>query len=199
MFLSDSQALTLILHYKYAILFPIAFAEGPMIMFLSGVWLHLGYFSLIPLYCTLFLGDWLADFLWYALGYYATGPLLKKYGKFLGVTEEVFQKIEGLFSRHPNKIIFISKVTMGFGFALATLLAAGAVKVPVKRFGLMTFLGGLIWVGLLLSIGYFFGNLYGIINEKFQVISVVAAVAAISTILYGVRRYLRQRLLQSKI
>lgn len=199
MFLADTQIVELILQYKYAILLPIAFVEGPMIMFLSGTLYRFGYFELVPLYLTLLIGDLIADFFWYGLGYYASRPLLKKYGHFLNITEEVFQKIEGLFHRHQNKILFISKITMGFGFALATLLAAGASRVPFKKYVLLNLFGGFIWTAFLMALGYFFGNLYTKINQEFQLISIVAAVVVISFALYGVRKYLRSRLLKGKI
>lgn len=199
MFLSESEIVALILQYKYVILLPIAFVEGPMIMFLSGTLYRFGYFDLLPLYFTLLIGDWIADFFWYGLGYYASRPLLKKYGHFLGITEEVFQKIEGLFHRHQSKILFISKITMGFGFAIGTLLAAGASRVPFKKYATLNLLGGFIWTGLLMALGYFFGNLYTKISEEFQLVSIVAAVIVISLALYGVRKYLRNRLLKGKI
>ncbi|MDP3956847.1 MAG: DedA family protein [bacterium] len=199
MVFSDSQVIALVLQYKYAILLPIAFVEGPMIMFFGGILYRLGYFELLPLYFTLLIGDLIADFFWYGLGYYASRPLLKKYGHWFSINEEVFQKIERLFHRHQNKILFISKITMGFGFALATLIAAGAAKVPFKKYAVLNLLGGFIWTGLLLALGYFFGNLYGLIGEQFRLLSLVAAAVLLFSVLYGVRRYLRERLLRNKL
>ena len=199
MFFSDTQIIALVLQYKYMILLPIAFVEGPIIMFLGGTLYHFGYFELIPLYFPLLVGDLLADFFWYGLGYYASRPLLKKYGHFLSITEEVFNKIEQLFHHHQIKILFISKITMGFGFALATLIAAGASHVPFKKYATINLLGGFIWTGLLMALGYFFGDLYSKINEEFRLVSILSVLVAISFILYGVRKYLRNRLLKNKL
>ena len=88
---------------------------------------------------------------------------------------------------------------MGFGFALATLIAAGASHVPFKKYATINLLGGFIWTGLLMALGYFFGDLYSKINEEFRLVSILSVLVAISFILYGVRKYLRNRLLKNKL
>ena len=62
-------------------------------------------------------------------------------------------KIEVFFHKHQDKILFISKITMGFGFAVATLFTAGLVKIPFKKYAMFNFLGGFVWTGFLLAVG----------------------------------------------
>ena len=199
MVFSDAQVIELVIQYKYAILLPIAFIEGPLIMIFSGVLYRLGYFDFFPLYFTLLIGDLLSDFLWYYLGYRATRPMIKKYGHWFSINEEVFQKIEALFHRHKNKILFLSKITMGFGFAIATLIIAGASKVPFKNYAILNLLGGLFWTAFLIGFGYFFGHLYSLIGEQFRIVTLVTTAIFVLGILYGVRRNLRERLLHNKL
>ena len=51
----------LVIHYRYVMLFVLALVEGPVVMVLAGFLLHLGYFSLLPLYGTLMASDLTGD------------------------------------------------------------------------------------------------------------------------------------------
>ena len=128
-----SPIIVWLLAYRYAIIFPLAIIEGPILMFICGFLLHQGYFSFFPLYFILVAGDFAADLLWYGVGYYGAKPFILKYGRYVNLSLDSVLKIERLFEKHHDKILFISKITMGFGFALATLVAAGMAKVPFKK------------------------------------------------------------------
>ena len=82
---------------------------------------------------------------------------------------------------------------MGFGFALATLIAAGAAKVPFKRFLFINILGGLIWVGILLGAGYFLGNAYVLIDKGLRDAFIFAVVVFVLMALYGFRKFMKSK------
>jgi len=185
--------------YKYLIIFLLAIVEGPVVMTLAGFMLRLGYADFWPLYLTLMAGDLTADSLWYGLGYYFAHPLVKKYGRFIGVSEELLAKTTTLFQKHPNKILFLSKITMGFGFALVVLIAAGLSRVPFKKYIAFNATGQIFWTALLMSVGYFFGNFYLVINKDLQLLSLFAFVIIIIFLMRGIGRYLRSYNLQSKL
>ena len=158
----------------------------------GGMLVRLGEFDFIPLYLTLLLGDLTADILWYFVGRKAANPFIKRFGKFFGITQVAFEKMERVFLKHDTKILFISKVTMGLGFALATLMAAGAVKVPFKKFFILNAAGGVVWVAFLISVGYFFGDVYLKIADSFKVIFVGAAALSVIALMYGFVSYIRR-------
>ncbi len=179
--------------YRYPLIFLAVIAEGPVIMLGSGVLLRLGNFDLLPLYLTLVFGDLVADVFWYFVGRYAAEPFLKRFGHFFGVTHEIFEKMEGVFRRHDTKILFVSKITMGFGFALATLIAAGAVRVPFKKYIIFNLLGGFIWTALLLGAGYFFGNVYFLLDKGFRDIFFAVLVGAAVLAMFKCGAYMRKK------
>ena len=88
---------------------------------------------------------------------------------------------------------------MGFGFALATLITAGMVRVDFKRYAIYNLLGGFIWTGLLVGAGYFFGNLYNLLNKGFRVAFLVFLAVMIMAVLYGGGKYFKQMLLKNKL
>ncbi|MEK7575252.1 MAG: DedA family protein [Patescibacteria group bacterium] len=178
--------------YRYPVAFLGSLIEGPLAMVGGGMLVRLGEFDFIPLYLTLLLGDLTADILWYFVGRKAANPFIKRFGKFFGITQVAFEKMERVFLKHDTKILFISKVTMGLGFALATLMAAGAVKVPFKKFFILNAAGGVVWVAFLISVGYFFGDVYLKIADSFKVIFVGAAALSVIALMYGFVSYIRR-------
>ena len=177
--------------YKYLIIFPVAIVEGPIIMVICGFLYHLGYLELAPTYIVLLLGDLAADFVWYAVGYHGASRFIKRWGHFFSLTENRVEKLKGLFNRHQGKILVISKLTMGFGFAVATLIAAGMSKVGFKKYALINIFGGFIWTALLMMLGYYFGELYVLIDASFKKIFLVGAIGIFILALYGMGKAAR--------
>ncbi len=155
----------IVLVYIFIVLF--AFAEGPFLSLISGVLIKLSYFSFVPVYIALMAGDLIGDTFWYYVGFFYGHGFIKKFGKYLNITEQNIEKVENIFHKHKHPILFISKVTTGFGFGLATLITAGMVKIPLRIYLFMNLLGQFVWTGLLIGIGYFFGDLYIRINDLF--------------------------------
>lgn len=175
---------------RYFLLFLGTIVEGPVVMLTSGFLYRLGQFEFFPMYLTLMAGDLVADVGWYAVGYYGTRPLINKFGDFLNITPEIIDKIEKRFNTYQNKILFISKITMGFGFALATLIVAGMLKVPFKKYVLLNLAGGFIWTLFLIVIGYFFGNVYALLTKPLKVAFLLISAIFVIITLYLVNRYL---------
>ncbi len=119
---------------KYGAVFLAVLVEGPVSMMVSGFLLHLGQVKFWPVYLALLLGDLMGDTLWYWLGRNYASTLVKKYGRFLGLKEDLLKTIELAFKKHDSKILLFSKLTMGFGFALPVLVAAGAARVSYLKF-----------------------------------------------------------------
>ena len=179
--------------FRYPLIFLFAIIEGPILMTASGFLLRLGYFEFIPLYGALVLGDFTADVFWYGVGYYGGHHFIKRWGKYFSLTEELVEKISVKFQKHQNKILFFSKITMGLGFALVTLFAAGLSRVSFRNYVFFNFVGGFIWTGLLLGLGYSLGHLYTFINSGLRILFIGAAVILLLAALYGMNRYFRNR------
>lgn len=181
--------------YRYLLIFVLALVEGPIIMVASGILLKLGHFNFLPLYLTLILGDFVADIGWYGVGYYGGRAFITRWGKYFSITPEILDKLEVFFKKNQTKILLISKMTMGFGFALATLITAGLIKVDFKKYAWFNFLGGFVWTGLLLSIGYSFGQIYSRIDKGFKVAFLVFLSVVVLFALYGLGKFFKQNLL----
>lgn len=188
-----AKLLSLFLIYKYPVIFLITFIEGAMIMTICGFFLHLGYVSFWPVYLTLMAGDLTGDIVWYNVGSHFAHPLVEKYGKYFGLTPALVEKTRNVFQNHQKKILFLSKITMGFGLPLVALLVAGMSKMPFRKYITSLFFGQIFYTGILIALGYFFGDLYVKINKDFQIIAAVAFFALLAFLLHGIRSYLRNK------
>lgn len=183
-----------LIEYRYVLIIPLAIIEGPIVMVLCGFLLRFGTFDILPLYGALTLADLIGDIFWYCVGRFWGLRFIKKFGKYFSVSEQSLEKTTSLFHKHHNKILFISKITMGFGFALVTLIAAGVSKVPFRKYLIFNVAGQLIWTGVLLSVGFAFGNIYTSIDKGFREVSLVAIIIISIVLIYGFGKYISKRI-----
>ncbi len=182
-----------LLTFRYPIAFPLAIVEGPLVMLLSGFLIRIGFFSFLPIYLILMAGDLTGDVFWYFVGRNGGRPLIEKYGRFVNLNEENVERAEGFFKDHQIKILFISKITMGLGFALATLVAAGMAKVPFKKYFTINLFGQFIWTGILLAAGFFLGNFYTWVDKSLRWAFVISLIIIAALGLFGFGKFMRAR------
>lgn len=168
-------------------------------MMASGLLVKLGYLNFFLAFVLLMTGDLAGDVMWYGIGYFFGMRFVKKFGKYFGLTEQNVEKVQTIFNRHDAKIVFISKITMGLGFALATLIAAGTVKIKFKRFVFWNAMGGLVWTSALMFIGFAFGNFYLKVSDILGRINTIALFAAIFIVVVSILRYILSKILAKKI
>ena len=169
---------------KYVLFFLGTFFEGPVVMMGAGFLLRLGQISFWPVYLVVVIGDFASDIGWYVIGYHGARPFFNHYGHYLGITPAVIEKIQKRFHRHSVWILVVSKLTMGFGFALATLTVAGMLRVPFWRYLIINLVCGFIWTLFVFFIGYFFGNVYEFVPEYLRILFILCALTAV---IFGVR------------
>jgi membrane-associated protein len=189
---------SLVLAIGYPAMFVGSFVEGPALMILVGFLLRLGYFSLAPAFLLLLAGDLVGDFMWYGIGRFALHRTIARIEKFFGVSGELFEKIQAIFKKHEGKILFGSKLTTGFGFAVFIVMAAGLVKMPLKKFSALVTFGGMIWTAGLMTIGFFFGNIYLQIAKEFRIVFLIILAGIVLLVLYKFGRHMRQFFLKNK-
>lgn len=187
--MSMAAVIALFLQYKYPALVALSFVEGPYIMMLSGLLIKLDVLTLIPAFIALSLGDLLADTVWYYVGYYFGNQFIRRFGKWFNITAESVESVRHVFFNHKKKILVGSKMTAGFGLSLATLVTAGMLKTPFWEYLALNFLGQFVWTGVMLAVGYLFGNLYLVIDN---VLGRVFLVGIALVVLYLLLRFVRR-------
>jgi membrane protein DedA with SNARE-associated domain len=124
------QLFKFIIQYKYALIFPVATIEGPIITLVSGFLISLGILSFLPTLLVVFAGDLISDSFYYAIG--KRGRAFVERIKFLRISPARLEKVERHFEKHPGKTLLISKASYGVGSLF--LVAAGISKMTYQKF-----------------------------------------------------------------
>ncbi|HEY4477148.1 MAG TPA: DedA family protein [Candidatus Paceibacterota bacterium] len=186
MIISLQGALQLLLTYKYAILFPIAIIEGPIISIIAGFLISSGHLNLYIVFGLLVLGDLIGDTIYYGIGRFGGNYFLKRWGWLLNIDSQKLLKLEKRFENHGGKLLFFAKA-QGIGGAI--LAAAGVIKMPYARFMWLNAVATLIKSVILIMIGYYFGKAYSTINDYFNKIAIISTLLlVIVIIIYFLRR-----------
>lgn len=185
--------------HGYWFMFIVAVIEGPILGVVCGLLIRLGYFHFWPIYSILMAGDLVGDIIWYQIGRHGVHRFVKKFGHLFSLDVKNVAIIERTFKKHETKTLIISKITAGFGFSLLTLMTAGSIGIPFKKYMTINFLGQFFWSGFVITIGYFFGQFYQAIDQSFRIMSVVVFVAIFILVLYGIQKYAKSAVIHNKI
>ena len=168
----------LILQYRYWILIPLSFIEGPVVAFVAGTLAAVGVFDIYFLAALFFVRDVGLDGVYYAIGHFGghtafSERMLKK----IGITDDHLEKVRVLWAKSPFMTMFIGKLS--YGVASAFIVVAGRVKMPLSVFFKYGIIVAILEYGTLLFAGYFLGTSFGgtatrVINNVQYVIGFVA-------------------------
>ena len=96
----------------------------------------------------------------YVVGKYIGSPFLKRYGKYVGITDERWEKVSDKYTNNVRKTI-----VLGFylpGIRQISPYFAGINKIPFRRFFVYSLLGTLLWTIPFILAGYYGGKLFHI-------------------------------------
>ncbi len=175
------SVLTLLLTYKYAILFPLSVIEGPIITVIAGFLVTLGLMNPFLVYIISVAGDVVGDTLVYILGRWGKN-VLYRHGHYIGITKEKLENAKGYFESKHRKAIMMSKLIHGIGFT--GLIAAGALGVSYARYFKTCLVITIVQSVFFLMIGLLFGHAYLQIEKYLSNFAAVVSVAAVAGILF---------------
>ncbi|EKE15520.1 MAG: hypothetical protein ACD_11C00146G0007 [uncultured bacterium] len=165
--------------YGYWGMLPLMIIEGPVITIVSAMLASLGAFNWFVVFLLSMAGDVIGDVILYGLGYKYGMGFVRGFGKYMGITESLVLKMEKYFENHGGKTIFAVKSTTGLCWA--TFTAAGIAKMNFGKFVKYSILGGIVWSGFLVAMGYFYGYLWKEISQYIDWIGwAVSGIAIIS-------------------
>lgn len=157
----------LLMAYRYWILFPLAFIEGPIVALIAGLFVSKGTLSIVPTYIILCFGDFIPDVLYFGLARLShhSGFFVRYLHRF-GFSKERISAIEHLWQHHTFKSALIAK--WAYGMSTPLLMTAGLSRLPARKF-LRTIIPIIMTqYAILLVIGYYFGSSYQMISTYIQ-------------------------------
>lgn len=144
----------------YLIFFVLVLFEGSAITLLAGMAAASGLLHPVPIYLLAVLGNTTTDWFWYGLGYLgkvewlAGNGRVRKVWRRLGgdLTLGQIERIQERIREHAPRVLLIAKLTAGF--AIASLIASGLVKVPPRRWVPPVLFAEALRSGILVFLGY---------------------------------------------
>ncbi len=180
--------------HRYIFAFLGALFEGTNIMLLAGFLYKLGIFKFWNVLAVLFVGYIINGYFWYALGYWGGRRILEKWGPRLFLTKQRLRKLENYYKKHTTKALIITRVT--YGVSSYVFIIAGIFKTKLKKFSWCNLVAAIIWIFMMVGIGYSFGASYTALSKLVKLVAVWLVVALfIITVLMatGLVYWLRKR------
>lgn len=147
------------------------FFPGDSLLFAAGAIAATGSLKLILIFIFMSIAAILGDSVNYFIGKYVGKKIVsKRYEKYLERTERFYKK-------HGGKTIILARfVPIIRTFAP---FIAGVGKMRYSRFLIFNIIGGILWVIILTSLGFFFGNIPFIKNHFSLVVVIIILVSLI--------------------
>jgi membrane-associated protein len=132
------------------------------------------------------------DNIGYWIGRKGGRPLLERWQRLFHVRDDHLGAAENLIERYGAVSIFFARFITGVRVIAGPL--AGVLCMQWRRFALFNFLGALVWVVVIASLGYSFGSQWGRLLELMQEANwvILAVVAVVVLIFLWKRRRLRR-------
>ena len=139
--------------WTYLVLGLLVLLEGPLATLLGAAAASAGLMRPWGVFAAAAIGNLTADTLWYSVGYLGKTRWIQQFGKRFGVRESLIQHLEAHMIKHATRVLFLAKLTLSF--VIPSLIAAGLLRIPMRRWLPALLLAETLWTGSLVLIGYY--------------------------------------------
>jgi len=180
--------------YGYMALIVGTFLEGETVVVLAGFAAHRGYLSLPLVMLAAVAGSFFGDQLYFHLGRRKGKALLRRRVTWAPKVE----RVQGLIERH--QLPFILGFRFLYGLRTVSPFAIGMSNVPTRRYLILNLFGAAVWAAAVAYLGYSLGEAAEALLGQLRryELGLFAAIAALGTILWGIR-FARRRRQRKKI
>jgi membrane protein DedA with SNARE-associated domain len=188
----------LIINYRYLILLPLSFIEGPIIAFIAGTLASLGYFNVYVLFVFFLVRDVAVDLICYLFGrFLGKKEYTRRFLNRIHIYEDDIANVRHMWLKHPGKTMFFGKLS--YGVAAGFIVVAGMVEMPLRTFFKWGTLVALMHYGVLLFLGFYFGSSFGSVTGILEHIQyVIGGLVLLGTAYYFGKRFITNRMRQEE-
>jgi membrane-associated protein len=189
--------------WTYAILFTIIFCEtglvvtpflpGDSLLFAAGAFAATGSLDAMWLFVLLSVAAIVGNIVNYWIGYFL-GPSIQQ-KKIRLLNKEYLERTHKFYEKHGGKTIVIARfIPIIRTFAP---FVAGIGFMTYGRFMFYNIVAGIVWVGVFIFGGYYFGNLPSVKNNFTLVIAVIIIISTLPPIIEFIRHRFKRRSINS--
>ncbi|WP_344918022.1 DedA family protein [Streptosporangium oxazolinicum] len=186
-------------HYGYLAVGALVFMEdfgipvpGETILLTSAIYAGAGRLNLALIMLIAVVAAIAGDNLGYVIGRTGGRAFVHRWGHYVLLPPERFEKAERFFARHGGKVVVVARFVSGL--RQANGIVAGTIGMPWLRFLAFNALGAVLWVGMWTVLGYtagtHIGEFYDEISRYYTYVLIGLAVLAAGLI---ARHLLRRR------
>jgi len=176
--------------YGYFVLPLLILLFGPVAGFTAGIFASLGVFNPFVVFGIWVITTTTIDSLLFALGKFGE-HILRKFKR----SRRVLEKINELENNSENtwvnvlkdhfiKIFFFLKISPTVVVSDSLAVVAGVLDIKFRRLYIASFLGQIIWSGIFLSFGYYFGGAIQDIKFLINTTGIILGIGFIIVLLY---------------
>jgi membrane protein DedA with SNARE-associated domain len=133
----------------------------------------------------------------YLIGRVPGLALVRKYGKYVHLTDERIERVHLWFEKAGRWLLVIGYFIPGFRHL--TAMIAGSTKLSYPEFAPFAYAGALIWSTAFVTAGYFFGKEWEKMSGKaHDIFLIIAGVLVVTGIAWWLIRFLKNRKRQQK-
>ena len=159
----------------------------------SGFLVAQGKFNFLLVVLAGAVGNVVGSVLAYWLGFWGqeavVRKLIRRFGRYILVTEEEYDKAENWFRKYGDPISFLSRLLPAVRTFIS--LPLGVAKVNLGRFILYTFTGSLLWSALLTYIGVVMGGNWITLEHYFRRFEIFIALLGVLIVAFYVNHKLK--------
>lgn len=164
-----------------------------IIMPFSGFLASTGQFNIYLVALSGAVGNVLGSLLAYGLGYWGhkrvVRRLVRRFGKWVLISEKELDESEKLLHRYKDLVVLGSRVVPGIRTVIS--LPCGIVRLPLRRFIILTFIGSLVWSYFLAWVGFVMGENWDTLGPFFHRADLAVAALVLTAAGYYVYHKLR--------
>ncbi|HET6481852.1 MAG TPA: DedA family protein [Actinoplanes sp.] len=157
-------------------------APGEAALIAGAAYAGRGHLDIVGVALSAFFAAVIGDSIGYWIGRRGGRPLVERFGPYVHLTPERFDKVEVFMARQGPKIVVVARFVEGL--RQFNGLVAGISGMPYREFVTWNVLGAALWVGLWSTAGYLAGDHVEEIAatvSRYLVLVVVVAVLALLT------------------
>lgn len=176
--------------WTYILLALLVAIEGPIATLFGAAAASAGLMRPTLVFFAAATGNLMADCLWYSLGYLGKTEWVYHFGQRLGIRQSLIEHLKHNIIEHATKVLFLAKLTMSF--VVPSLVTAGLLKIPWRRWLPPLILAETIWTGTLVLIGYYTTEAIKRIEQGVEYAVLIVSILFVSFLIFQGRRLIKQ-------
>lgn len=185
--------------YGYAGIFILTILEvacvpvsSELVLLGLGVLASTGHISLVPAMLIALVGEMIGGYIAWAVGITGGRKIVEKFGKYVFINMRDLERVEKWFSKKGAWAVLIGRILPFIRTFVA--LPAGIAEVNALRFGVLSFIGSIIWILAVSLIGYEVGSslrstVNTVLSNVGYLLGIIAIAAIVIVILHRIRSH----------